>query len=299
MAEPATPAPGGDRSTLLADALLRLDGALGAIRGGALRREDGRPADRSGWVDLTAFDLGAPCPARFASPVEDNYVETAPNAARRLGRLTLRRWRPGVAIGPAVASVLSERDDWAPGLREWFESLDRPGRAAVAAATTTWAVGALTVTGGRTGGGGRRLTWSERNEPIDVPGWSVRLRGSWDALTGTRSAPHALLVLRRGAPGPADALESGFQALACGIGPRTVPGRVAIAHAGSAAPRSVPVTAAVLAAAVDRIAELAAYRLDPEAAPTVSGRWCAHCHLAPDCPDAPVDVLVGGPVAPG
>jgi hypothetical protein len=293
MTESAAAPSFDDRRRLLADALDRLDAALAERGVEELRRVGKRPPGGRDWMVLTAYDLGAPCPARAVAPRTDEYVESAPNAARRLGRLVLRRWRPGLVIGEVVDAVLADRDGWQPGLRAWFEGLDRSGRAAVIASTTTWAVGALTVVKGRSGRPDDQLTWAERNDVVEVPGWSLRLKSTWDAVLGSRRDPVALLVLGRRSRRDGDLLAAGFEALACGVAPGVVPARVSFAHPGAGSPRSVPVTASALHATVDRIAELTAYRLDPDGAPTAPGRWCRHCHLVEACPDAPVEALAG------
>ena len=248
--------------------------------GDRLRREGSRPADGQRWIVITAYDLGAPCPARWAHPpTVSDYVDSAANSARRLGRLALRSWRPGRSLTVAVNGVLADTDDWPDDLRSWFETLDRAGRATVAAAAVSWAAGALGAVRGR-----GDLSWSRSNQPYDVPGRAVRLSGSWDALAGSRRRPAALLVMSNAAPvSGRDDLAAGFQALVCGLGPKMVPERVRIGSAAAGTARPVTITEALLDAAVDRIVELVAFRADPDGAPARPGRWCARCHLLEDC----------------
>ena len=285
---PGTPHDGGppsdpsaERRSWLEDAERRLIDGLDAALGDALRRERGAPKDARRVV-VSAYDLGTECPARWAHPPQDDYAESAANAARRLGRLALRRWQPGTDLPAVVTQVLSDTEDWPSGLRSWFEELDRAGRATVSAAASTWAVGALGAVDGRTG-----LQWVRQNETVDVAGRAVRLRGSWDAFSGTRSRPTTLLVLSGGLPGAdRDRLAAGYAALVAGLGPRVVPERVRIGSAASGDTRAVTISPGVLERAVDRVVELVAHAAAPDLAPEVPGRWCSWCHLAESCDSA-------------
>lgn len=273
--------PLAERRSWLEEAARQLLVGLDAALGDGLRRERGAPKDARRVV-VSAYDLGAECPARWAHPPQGDYAESAANAARRLGRLALRRWQPGLDLPAVVTEVLSDTEDWPSGLRSWFEELDRAGRATVSAAASTWAVGALGAVDGRTG-----LQWVRQNETVDVPGRAVRLRGSWDAFSGTRSRPTTLLVLSGGLPGPdRDRLAAGYAALVAGLGPRVVPERVRIGSAASGDTRPVTISPAVLAVAVDRVVELVAHAAAPDLAPEVPGRWCSWCHLAESCDSA-------------
>ena len=268
-----------ERRVRLEDATRRLDSGLADALGDRLHRDGSKPTERQHRVVVTAYDLGAPCPARWAHPGTGEFMDSAANSARRLGRLALRSWRPPTPLNATVDGVLADTADWDTGLRTWFEGLDRSGRAAVASATTTWAVGALGAVGDR-----QDLTWSRANETVDVSGRAVRLVGSWDAFSGTRRRPVTVLVMSNAAPSrPADALTAAFQALVAGWGPRTVPERVRIGSAAAGTTRAVPITAGRLSAVVDRIVELVSWRVAPELAPAVPGRGCGHCHLLESC----------------
>ena len=175
--------------------------------------------------------------------------------------------------------MLSDTEDWPTGLRTWFETLDRSGRATVAAAAAAWAAGALGAVGGRDD-----LTWSRQNEMVSVPDRAVRLSGSWDAILGRRRAPSAVLVMSNAPPDTErDRLVAGFTALVVGFGPRVVPDRVRLGSASTGSTRPVAVTPELLAVAVDRVVELVAHRASPDDAPLVPGRWCSHCHLLESC----------------
>jgi hypothetical protein len=267
------------RRTMLDAAVADLVAGADRVLGDRFRKEATRPRDGAGWIDVTTHDLSAPCPARWAHPsTVDDYADSAANASRRLGRRVLRARRPGEPVDAAVRRVLADTDDWDTGLRDWFEELDRSGRATVAAAATSWAVGALNAVRGR------ELQWSTGHEPGDQRDRMVRHKAGWDAIDGRRRRPTTVLVMAGGLPDPArDELVAGFTALVVGHGPRCAPERVRIGSAAGGTARAVAITPAVLGSAVDRVLELLAWRSAPDDAVAVPGQWCRWCHLLESC----------------
>ncbi len=272
-----------DRAELAAaardDLVRRLDDLLGE----RLRLEQKRPRDGAGWVDVSGHDLAAVCPSRW-SVAFDDFVVTAPTVAGAVGRAALRERRDGESAGAAVDRVLRSVDDLdrdAAWFAYWYEQeLDRSGRAAVRAAATTWAAGALAAVGGRP------LSWATRRQLFDVPERMVRLRAGWDAADGV-ARPDVLVVMSGRAPtDPALELLAGFNALVDGLLRRQVPLRVRVGSAATASTVAFPVTADLLARTVERVVQLVAWRVDADSAPTVPGRWCRDCHLLDVCPDA-------------
>jgi hypothetical protein len=274
-----------DRTALVADATRDLAERLDAVLGERLRLQEKRPRDGAGWVDVSAHDLAAVCPARWSVPFDD-FVVTATTAAGAIGRVALRERRGDEPIGVAVDRVLAgvaDLDRDAAWFGEWYEhELDRSGRAAARAAATTWAMGALASVSGRA------LTWTTRRQAADVPSRTIRLRGSWDAADAV-ARPDVLVVVSARAPSdPALALVAGFNALVDGMLRRQAALRVRVASPSTASTVAFPVTAELVSAAVDRVVELVRWRVDADSAPTVPGRWCRDCHLLDVCPDADV-----------
>lgn len=275
----------GDRAALAAEAGALLSGRLDELLGEQLRRSGPRPRDGAGWVDISAHDLSTVCPSRWSVPFDD-FVLSVPTVAGAFGRLVLRERRDGEPVGVAVdrvAAALGDADRESAWFAEWYDQeLDRAGRAAVRAATTTWATGALAAVGGRA------LQWSTRRHNYDVPGRTIRLRTSWDAAT-SGARPEVLVVLSGRAPSdPALELVAGFNALVDGLFRRQVPVRVRIGSASTASSVAVPVTDRLLESSVDAVVRLVRWRVDRDSAPTVPGRWCLDCHLLDVCPDAAV-----------
>ncbi len=274
-----------DRAALASAAGARLSDRLDELLGDRLRREQSRPRDGAGWVDVSAHDLSTVCPSRWSVPFDD-FVPSAVTVAGAFGRLVLRERRDGEPVAVAtdrVAEALGDADRESAWFAEWYDQeLDRAGRAAVRAATTTWATGALAAVGGR------QLQWSTRRHSYDVPGRTVRLRTSWDAATaGAR--PEVLVVLLGRAPSdPALELVAGFNALVDGLFRRQVPDRIRVGSASTASSTAVPVTGRLLETSVDAVVQLVRWRVDRDSAPTVPGRWCRDCHLLDVCPDAEV-----------
>jgi hypothetical protein len=261
------------------DLIARLDELLGE----RLRLERKRPRDGTGWVDVSSHDLAAVCPARWSVPFDD-FVPSAATVAGAIGRVALRERRDDEPVGAAVARILSSVDELdrdAAWFADWYEQeLDRAGRAAVRAAATTWATGALAVARGR------RLSWATRRQLVDVPQRTIRLRGGWDASDRV-ARPDVLLVMSGRAPSdPALRLVAGFNALVDALLRRRVPLRVRVGSAATASSVAFPVTSELLRRAVDRVVALVGWRVDADSAPTVPGRWCRGCHLLDVCPDA-------------
>ncbi|UDY34809.1 hypothetical protein [Dermatobacter hominis] len=276
-----------DRAALAVAARDDLVGRLDALLGDRLRLEQKRPRDGAGWVDVSAHDLALVCPSRWSVPFDD-FVVTAATAAGAIGRVALRERRDGEPVGVAVDRVLTSVDDLdrdAAWFADWYEQeLDRAGRAAVRAAATTWATGALAAVAGRP------LSWATRRQLVDVPERTIRLRANWDASDGV-SRPDVLVVMSARAPSdPALGLLAGFNALADGLLRRQVPARVRVGSPATASTVAFPVTADLLARAVERVVELVRWRAEPDAAPTSPGRWCRDCHLLDVCPDAGASV---------
>lgn len=279
---------GGDRTaadrTGLAEAAgARLVERLDALVGEQLRRDGKRTRDGSGWVDVGAHDLAAVCPSRWSVPFDD-FVATATTVAGAIGRTVLRERRDAEPVGAAVARVLAAADDLdrdAAWFLDFYEGLDRAGAAAVRAAATTWAVGALGAVRGRA------LVWAPRRQPVDVPGRAIRLKANWDASDRV-AKPDVLLVMSGRSPtDPELEVVAGFNALVDGLLRHQVPERVRVGSAATASTRAFPVTAELLEVAIERIVELVGWRVDPDSAPLVPGRWCADCHLLDVCPEAP------------
>lgn len=272
-----------ERDRLAARAREELAGRLGRLLGERLVPDGKRPRDGAGWVDVSANDLAARCPARWSVPFDDFVMSTA-TVAGAVGRLALRERDRSEPVGAAVSRVLASLDDldrdavWFAG---WYlDELDRSGRAAVAAAATTWATGALAAVKGRD------LVWVTRRQPFDVPGRTIRLRPNWDA-SDRAARPDVLLVMSARAPtDPVLGLVAGLDALVDGLQRRRMPLRVRIGSASTASNVAIPVTWDLLDTVIDRIVELVGWRVDPDSAPTAPGRWCADCHLLDVCPDA-------------
>jgi hypothetical protein len=270
------------RAALAADARAELVGRLDALLGDRLRLTERRPRDGAGWVDVSAHDLAAGCPARWSVPIDD-FVMTASTVAGAVGRLALRERHPEEPPGVAVDRVLRSLDDAdrdAAWFADWYEAeLDRGGRLAVRSAATTWAVGALAAVGGR------RLSWSTRREAFDVPERMVRLRANWDAADRT-ARPDVLVVMSGRPPSdPAHRLLAAFDALVVGMHRRRMPERVRIGSASTASTVAVPIDAQALTDAIDRIVELVGWRVEPDTAPTAPSSRCADCHLLESCDD--------------
>ncbi|MFZ4519115.1 MAG: hypothetical protein ACOYOP_12050 [Microthrixaceae bacterium] len=277
-----TGAPADDeaRRELARWATVRLDEALELTMGDAGRATGSRPRDGSGWFDVSGHDLTTPCPARW-SVGGDDFVMTARTVAGALGRLALRERREGEPPGVAVDRVAGDLFAVEPDAfyLDWYEGLDRSGRAAVQAAATTWAVGALAAVRGRS------LRWQPVRRSWNVPGRAMRLRGGCDALDRVARPEVLVAITNRALADPSLEVRAGFEALVDGVSRRQMVDRVRMGSAAAAGTRAYPVTEQLLEAAVVRVAELAAYRAVPAAAPTVPGQWCRDCPQLEICPE--------------
>lgn len=272
------------RTQLAAHAAAVLADRLDAVLGDRLRRKERRPRDGAGWIDMSAHDLSLRCPARWSVPFDD-FATSVPTAASALARLALRDRDDGEPAGVAVDRVsaqLGDMDPQAAWFARWYdEELDRAGKAALRAAATTWAIGALGAVRGA------ELKWSPARMRHEVDGRMIQLRTTWDAATAG-AHPEALLVMSgRGAGDPALELQAGFNALVDALIRREAPLRVRVGSASTASTVRFAVTAELLEHAIDWVVQLVAWRTDSSTAATVPGRWCVDCHLLDVCPDAP------------
>jgi hypothetical protein len=269
-----------DRSQLLADARARLAAGTERVLGERLVAEGRRPADGSGWFDVTDHSLSGRCPAQFAHPEPSVFSEfTTPMATRNLGRFVLQRWDGSRPVGDVTAELLDRSDDLPQWLANGLESLDRSARAAVAASVTAWALDAVSAVRSRPD-----LIWDGRNQKVNLDPYAVTLSARWDARLGDVRAPTTLLVHSgRVADRAVDELQAGFVALVACFRGRAVPERVRFSTAGTGRTRAVGITADVLGRAVDRVLQLLGHAVQPDAAEFVAGRWCTWCHLADEC----------------
>lgn len=306
------------RRQLAATATARLVSSIDATLGEQLVVEPGKKPDYfADGVSLDAFSLLERCPRRAAHPPDD-FENSVATSRRRIGLLVMRQLsraaddgrRAGptpsvVDVAAAVGEVMSDPEEWPPRLRDWVESLDRAGTAAVVSAVTTWCHGALRLVG-RHGG----VVWADPSRPAkwNVPGRVVQLRGGVDAVLGSVVRGEKLLLLGDGVPGPADRLRAGYVALVRSVGTTHAPVRVTLGSPATGVMTPYPVSAELLELATDRVVEMVRHRAQPQDAPARPGRWCSHCHLLDLCDEgtehlgrvttAPVPVALGAPPAP-
>jgi hypothetical protein len=269
-----------DRSQLLADARARLAAGTERVLGERLVAEGRRPADGSGWLDVTDHALTGRCPARFAHPEPSVFSEfTTTMATRNLGRFVLQRWDGSRPVGEVTDELLDCADDLPQWLTNGLEPLDRSARAAMAASVTAWALDAVAAVRSRPD-----LVWDGRNQKVNLDPYAVTLSARWDARLGDVRSPTTLLVHSgRVADRNGDEVQAGFVALVACFRGRAVPERVRFSTAGTGQTRAVSITADVLDRAIDRVLELLGHAVAPESAEYVAGRWCSWCHLAADC----------------
>lgn len=251
-----------ERAALAERAGVELQERLDSLLGERFRQTAKRPRDGAGWVDVSAYEVSTPDPRRSLEPGADDFVMSTATVAAAVGRLALRERADGEPVGVAVTRVLAglvDADPDASWFADWYaDELDRSGRAAVAAAATTWATGALAAVGGH------RLVWAVRRESYDVPGRTLRLRTNWDA-SDRAARPDVLLVMSGRAPSdPAAALVAGFNALGDGLLRHQVPARVRIGSASTASTTAFPVTWELLDTTIDRVVEVVRCRTDPD-----------------------------------
>lgn len=273
-------APSADRREVASRARARLGAALHDLFGDGLRATGQRARAGGGRIDLSGHDVLEPCPARGSVPVDD-FAITTRTVAAAVGRLALRERAGGEPPGAAVARVLGSLADLDPDAfyPDWYHGLDRAGQAAVRAAATTWAVGALRAVGGRD------LVWVLRRPAVDLEGSRIRLRGTQDACD-RRVRPDVLVVMT-GRPLTDDGLPmlAGFTALVDGLLRGEVVHRVRMGSAAEAATVAFRVDSDLVDTAIDRVVELVGHRLRPDDAPTVLGPWCRHCPQLEACAD--------------
>ncbi len=246
---------------------------------------------RDGLV-LDAFDVTARCPRRFAGPSDDAYRDSVRNGRRRVALVALRHLSAhGGTPAEAVRAAMADRSEWPVGLARWFEELDRGGRVALAAAATTWVVGALRLVGHGPG--------TQWRPPFPKPSWTlpgrlVRVSAAVDATAGNAGSGDRLLVLADRAPAAEDRLRAGFVSLVWTVGKGEAPVRVALGSPATGTMQRLTVDTALLDLALDRTEELLGYLAEPQGAPAVPGRSCALCDLLEDCP-AGLRQLSAGP----
>jgi len=262
----------------------RLVASLAVVLDDRLVPERGvRPNYYDDGVVVSVFGLLERCPRRAARPAQD-FVESVATARRRVGLAALRRIgddaSPATRVASAVDEVLADRSDLGLNLAEWIDQLDRAGRAAVAAGSTTWAGSVLRLVGRHPS-----IRWADPSSGSswNVPDRLVRVTASHDALTGSVRTGERLLVVADGAGGAGDRLRAGYLALVRSLGLQHAPRRITLAAPSRGELVRVEVDDALLTLAVDRVVEHVAYRADPDAAPPVPGRWCNHCHLLEVC----------------
>jgi hypothetical protein len=305
------------RRELAATATRRLVSSIDETLGDQLVVEQGTKPDYfDDGVSLDVFSLLERCPRRAAHPADD-FENSVATARRRIGLLVMRhlsrapddgrlggtRPRPGVAA--AVREVMADPEEWPLRLRDWVESLDRAGVAAVSAAVGTWCHGALRLVGRHDG-----VVWADPSRPAkwNVPGRVVQLRGGVDAVLGSVVRGEKLLLLGDGVPGPADRLRAGYVALVRSVGTTHAPVRVTLGSPATGVMTPFPVTAELLELATDRVVEMVRHRAEPAIAPPRPGRWCSHCHLLDLCDEGsehlgrvtpgPTPVALAGPPVP-
>lgn len=281
---------------------------LGPITAKLVVAEGRSPA----WSDLVMVDerrvrLAAQCQA-MADGGEDEYLETAGKARRRVGLavLAVLRERPGLDPVSAFEWVLTHRTQWLPDrLVEWVDQLGRGGQAALAqeavgyaSAVAAW-VPPARMRDVSISAPSDWLTWT-------VPGRAMRIRGRCDAVTprGARPADRRLLVVARTLDHAQEV--AGHVALAYTLMLGSVPGRVTVL-APATGREAVAVDEHLLGRALERAGRAAnaavAARFGPSA-PTTPGAWCRWCDRLDDCADgarfvAATPVRIGGLVPLG
>ncbi len=226
---------------------------------------------------------------------EDEYVESAANARRRVGLAVLAcmRDRPGLDPVSAFEEVVADRAAWfSDRLVGWLDGLGSGGRGALAAEACGYAVAvAGEVPPARMGDVriSRPSDWLEWT----VPGRALRLRGRCDAMTPRRGArpPGRRLLVVVGTLAGAEAV-AGHTALAYTLTTASLPDRVTVlAPAVGRAAFVVDdhLLGEALARAGAAAAAAMAARFGPPAA-TTPGPWCRRCARSGDG---------GGECAPG
>lgn len=289
-----------ERRALATAARERLVAALDGVLGDRRRTEAGvKPNYYDDGIVVSQFGLLERCPRRAAHPADD-FSETVHTARRRVGLAALRRLGDDASsasyVAGAVDEVITDGTALARGLTDWLEGLDRAGRAAVAAAAISWSESLRRLVGT-----GASIRWADSSSAShwNVPDRVVRLSASHDALTGGVVTGERLLLVADGVGGPADRLRAGYLALVRSLGTQHAPVRVTLAAPSRGDLQRVDVDEALLALAVDRVAEHVAVRADRDLAPPRPGRWCAHCHLLDLCDEGRAHLDATSLAAPG
>ena len=234
---------------------------------------------------VDAFRVTERCPRKLAGPQSD-YRDSVAMTRRRVGLLAVRELANSAGtsqpmlVSAAVQQVMADPTNWPASLRDWVDSLDRAGQAAVAAAAITWAESALRLVGRDA-----RVKWAEPSQKPkwNVPGRLVQLSASVDAVLGGVATGEKLLILSDAVPGPGDRLRAGFTALVRTLGAKHAPVRVTVGSPATGLMQPIPVTQDLLELAADRTVEMIGLLANPESAGTVPGRWCSYCHLLDQC----------------
>lgn len=263
--------------------------ALVAVGGDRIRARGDVAWDDRLVVDAWAVRRADACLASLGGPDEE-FVETAATARRRLALAVLRAMRddPGLAPATAARRVLDDPDALPWSLREWFDGLGEGGRSAAVGAALTRAVAVVEwlhpapLHRVRVSAPSDRLEWR-------VPGTALFVKGQVDAWHGPSAWPpeRALLVVLGGAlDARAVELELGHAALAFTLNAGAVPARVSWLHLPTGEDGRAEADDDRLGAALERagatVAARVAARFGPEAA-TTPGPWCRWCRRRSDC----------------
>lgn len=244
---------------------------------------------------VDAFRATERCPRKLAGPPSE-YRDSVAMARRRVGLLALRELANSadsskpMLVSAAVQQVMADPANWPTSLRDWVESLDRAGRAAVSAAAITWAESAVRLVGRD-----HRVKWAEPSQKPkwNVPGRLVQLSASVDAVLGGVASGEKLLILSDAVPSPGDRLRAGFTALVRTLGARHAPVRVTVASPATGSMQQIPVTPELLQLAADRAVEMIGLLAKPNSAGPVPGRWCGYCHLLEQCDEGRTRLVTG------
>ncbi len=241
----------------------RLIAGLDQVLGETFRPVKGQKPDVfTDGIVISSFSL-------FYRPDEDDspptpFMESTFTSRRRIGLMVLRNLEtPSVWVGESLAScvtaVMDSPEGWPIGLRDWVESLEPAGRAAVVAATITWCEGALRLVGTDP-----RIVWTDPQYPTAwmAPGRLVRLSANIDAVIGTPVSGEKLLVMSDAAPRSTDRIRAGFAALVRAVGIGSAPERVTIGAPSRGTTERLGVTADLLELAVDQVIQSVALAAD-------------------------------------
>jgi len=247
-----------------------------------------------------AYSATERCPRKLAGP-KSEYRNSVAMTRRRIGLLAIREVAncPEVSqpmlVSVAVERVMTDPTNWPASLRDWVDSLDRAGQAAVAAAAITWSDSALRLVGRDL-----RVKWAEPSQKPkwNVPGRLVQLSASVDAVLGGMASGEKLLILSDAVPGPGDRLRAGFTALVRTLGARHAPVRVTLGSPATGLLQPIAVTEELLELSADRALEMIGLLANSDSAGTVPGRWCGYCHLLAQCNEGQAQ-LAGGSATGG